>query len=228
MVVVNSRAWVSAILGAVALVATHGSGAATMCRLDNVAGPPTTHLTAGVADPTYSQRFNKREMTAQHGLLSTGQSELGLTTSDARFETVPKVMYQPMPDGRSTCVVLTDITVVFVVDPISVDIASDYQPGSCAYAEILGHENQHVQFARDAMDATLPEVTQRISAAVQAYQSQIVAARTGKEAADMVIKAVSDTIQPAFVSYQRLARELNGSIDTPQSYAALHARCRDW
>jgi len=35
-------------------------------------------------------------------------------------------------------------------------------------------------------------------------------------------------IQPAYQTYQREARSLNASIDTQQSYAALHNRCRAW
>lgn len=203
------------------------AAAAEGCRITGHDKPPKASLDASMAQPIYSRDLDKRQMTARHGLLKTNQTELGLTTSEVRLEVMPKVWFQPQGGGRG-CAVLDSVTVVFRISAVRVEIARDFPTDSCAYRVIREHEDQHVRFVRQALEFALPDMRRRLAAAVEEQRALVTRASSSAAAAKAVQDAISARIRPAFEAYEREARRLNASIDTPQSYAALHRRCARW
>ena len=198
------------------------------CHIAGHDHPPQVRLDAAMAEPVYFRTMNKSEMTARHGLLMTGQTELGLTTSEVELEVRPKMWFQPQPGGGRGCAVLDSVDVVFRIEKVRVDIASDFPTDSCAYRVILDHENQHVAFTRQAFGAVLPEMRRLLAQSAALRRSQWVPAHSNEAALRAVLAGIEADIRPAYLDYQREARRLNASIDTPQSYRALHQRCRQW
>jgi len=213
------------LVGLIALVPF--SAAAESCRIPGHDRMPEIRINAGMAEPVYSRAMNKRELTARHGLLKTGQVELGLTTSEVRLELRPKVWFLPRPDGGG-CLALESVELTFRVERVHVDIANDFGTDSCAYQVVRAHEDQHVALTRQAFNAALPEMRRLLVAVVSERRSTVVRSGSSSAAIRDLQNELMARIQPAFLGYQREAHRLNASIDTPQSYAALHNRCRVW
>ena len=150
-----------------------------------------------------------------------GQQVLGLTrgTATVRFET--RVAAYVDPSGRWECA-SPQITVRYGFSPMTVYVAREFPPGSCAYREIHEHEMRHVR----AYQAHLKAIEKTLADALQARFAGTAPWRGPRGETNARLQA---ELQERWVPFVK--REINkvdaaqALIDTPEEYARVAASC---
>ena len=150
-----------------------------------------------------------------------GQQVLGLTrgTATVRFET--RVSSYVDPSGRWECA-SPQLTVRYGFSPMTVYVAREFPPGSCAYREIHEHEMRHVR----AYQAHLKAIEKTLADALQARFAGTGPWRDPRGETNARLQA---ELQERWVPFVK--REINkvdaaqALIDTPEEYARVAASC---
>jgi hypothetical protein len=217
----------AAVLAVVMAAAMPATAAAAECRIPGHEGPPQLQVMATIAPAVQRHDRSKGELSAGNPALRQGQSEAGLTSAQTGYQVRPQIWYLPLGE-RTTCVVLQSVEVDWRISMLTIDIASNYPEGSCAYQAIKDHENQHVSLTRGAFERAAAELRLRLADAVRAYDRPVVMAVPAADAARAVAAQLETVVAAVAAAYERDVRQVNASIDTPASYARVQARCRDW
>ena len=146
---------------------------------------------------------------------------LGLTrgTATVRFET--RVSSYVDPSGRWACA-SPQLTVRYGFSPMTVYVAREFPPGSCAYREIHEHEMRHVR----AYQAHLKAIEKTLADALQARFAGTGPWRGPRGETNARLQA---ELQERWVPFVK--REINkvdaaqALIDTPEEYARVAASC---
>lgn len=216
------------LVAAMMALAMPGAAGAAECSMPGHEGwVPQVRLVTSIAPPVRRHDRSKGQLAAAAPTLNRGRGEAGLTSSRAGYEVRPEVWVRQL-DGGSSCVVLRSVEVDWRIAVLVIDIASDYPEGSCAYLATRDHENQHVMLTSEAFDRAAVELRRRLDEAVRAYDRPVVVAAPSAGAAQAVAEQLQGVVQAVVEDYERDSRRANATIDTPASYAAVHARCRDW
>ena len=200
---------------------------AAECAMPGHGGVPQVRLVATEVAPVRRHDRSKGELSALNPALRQGQSEAGLTSSRAGYDIRPQVWVRPL-DGHTTCIAVKSVEVDWRIALLTIDIASDYPEGSCAYQAIKDHENQHVAITRAAFARAAVELRRRLDDAMRAFDRPVVLPVPSAEAAQAVAVRLQRVVVAVADRYQEDSRRANATIDTPASYARVHARCRDW
>jgi len=161
-----------------------------------------------------------------HGHMSSDKRHAGLTRTRTAFAVKPNLRFLRLPGG-AVCVQVTEVEASWRMTLFQVDIAAEYNRASCAYAEIWRHENQHVAIARKhfmAADKALRQELGRVAAQTRPF----VVRSTPQQAARDLSAHFLAQAEPVLDKYRRDSVRDNGAIDTPESYRAVGARCKDW
>ena len=150
-----------------------------------------------------------------------GKQVLGLTrgTATVRFET--QVSSYIDASGRWECA-SPQITVRYGFSPMTVYVAREFPPGSCAYREIHEHEMRHVR----AYQAHLKAIEKTLADALQARFAGTAPWRGPRGETNARLQA---ELQERWVPFVK--REINkvdaaqALIDTPEEYARVAASC---
>ncbi|CAA7623488.1 conserved exported hypothetical protein [Candidatus Terasakiella magnetica] len=185
-------------------------------------------LATAMAPPSVENTRSKAEITALSGRspMAGGPVTLGLTRSTTEVQITPSVWDVDLGDGRH-CVGLTRVDATWRIAVLSVDISAEYAPGTCHYRVVREHEEEHVTIARAVFQAWAP----RMEAALHQSAERIapeVSGGGGKAFAKQVIDRIMADLQPMMAAYRADLVSRNAAIDTPASYRATGARCRNW
>jgi hypothetical protein len=213
------------ILAALAALAPSAAFGAA-CTVPGHEAPPKVAVSSSVAEPVYRQALSRHDLSRQVHPQESRDNDLGRARSDTLLTVSPRVWTFGMGGGRH-CVAVESVDVTWRIETVTVDIASEYRPGSCAYQAIKEHEDEHVRLTRGAFAEHLP----RLKAAAAELARDLGPAITtadGEAAAREVATRFTQTLQPVVDSYQREIGRRNAVIDTPESYAAVQRRCKQW
>jgi len=135
-----------------------------------------------------------------------------ITTADAKV------------DGK-TCVWVTKAVVSFgFFEPANIYVSSRYKPGTCEFDAIRNHENQHVGIHLNTRAKHVPLMQARIEKAVTGAVKASDAASGIKAIQANMSEAVDDGIR----SFQVETGQLNGLLDSTNSYLKLQSQCSNW
>ena len=158
-----------AIAALALLVAAAPAFAADPCaRLDDYRATPRTSLE--VARPEIR---NDLPLTVMKGHKGRGESILMgkiHVEKQYRFETNYKIY--KAPSGGGICVAIDKVTVKMDLTPVTIFIAERSKPGSCEYKITLRHEQKHLQYEREAMEAELRRLEGTIRARRKPFAAQ--------------------------------------------------------
>lgn len=190
------------------------------------ARPPALTVVSDLPPPNYRHALTRQQISAMTGRGSMDHSHAGLTKAQSGISLKPVLAFQRMADG-SVCATLQQVEVTWRMVQLQVDIAVEYRPGSCAYGEIVRHENQHVAIAQRAFAAADRALRQEFAQVVRGFPPFMLHT-TPQQAANEVAARLMAAARPIIDRYDRDSSRENAAIDTPESYRQVSARCRDW
>lgn len=150
----------------------------------------------------------------------------GLTQSGLGLDIVPKVMWSGIPNVKG-CASLAEVEATWLQTPTTVDVASQYRPGSCEYSAVLEHENEHVRLNRRAYDLYAPRIEARLRE-LAASIKPVSTTEPPQRVAERIGAQLTAGIKPLTDAATQEMHRSNAAIDTPESYRALAGRCRGW
>ena len=132
-------------------------------------------------------------------------------------------------DGRSACVQIKELRLTIGYDTLDVYIDKKYKPGSCEYEVVKEHENYHVRVSQEAMMFFRPDIEKALQTALSHIHPETVYSQNdAQKTFEHQFNQVMREIQPLIDHINRKIAEKNYIIDTPESYAATTALCRNW
>jgi hypothetical protein len=182
------------------------------------------------SEPTYNndkslseiQKLGASALTSES---HKGQTILGLTMTELNSSQKHEIRWLEM-GGTPTCAWLRNFNLQISFTRFDVFIAKEYKPGSCSYAAILAHENQHV-----AIEKEMAELLRRESLAKLKNLEQKLTTTTTRTKDEME-KFLSSVLKPMLeenmATYAERRKKAHAKIDTKESYAKVRASCKDW
>ncbi len=161
-----------------------------------------------------------RALTAMKGMARPNTYVLGLTKTESR---VAIALDGPMlqdPVSGYECVA-PQISVKLFYAPVVIYIGREFPPGSCAYDEVMAHEQRHLQ----AYMAHLPKVEVLVRAALaKRFEARPLYAPRGTAKAALAQEIDSGWL-PYIKAEMAKVEVAQAAIDTPQEYARLGKVC---
>jgi hypothetical protein len=123
--------------------------------------------------------------------------------------------------ARRECV-LPRVSVTLYYEPIVVYVGREFEPGTCAYREILAHEMRHLK----SYQAALPKVEERVRVRLAPrIEGRAVVAEAG-QARGLLQREIDTAWLPAIRAEMQAVELLQREIDSPQEYARLSKVCQ--
>lgn len=203
-----------------------GSAGAAACP---AGGDPRLRLQVDLPPADIRHTLSRARIGALggHGHMTSDRRHAGLTQAKTYFTVRPTLAFARRSDG-TVCASLKDVEATWRMVQLQVDVAAEYQRGSCPYGEILRHENEHVTIAQTAFREAERRLRRDLATlAARTAPFVIRAADTRRAAQDMAARFMA-AAEPALEKYRRDTAQGNAAIDTPENYRAVSARCKDW
>lgn len=214
------------VLGGALILATMVPAVAATCP---AADPPKVRVVSDLPPPNIRHALTRPRIGALggNGHMTSDRRHAGLTQAKTHFTVRPTLAFAKLSDG-TICAQVRDVEAKWEMTTLQVDVAVEYGKGSCPYTEILRHENEHVAIAQRNFRAA-EQSLKRDLAALAARVRPFAVSRDGTQRAakDMAERFMA-AAEPALEKYRSDTRRANAAIDTPESYRAVSARCKDW
>lgn len=209
-----------------ALLAAAPARAADACpvapRADVEVRTPTLDVAMNaVPEPVAYAPFPKAMETS----LGPGWTINGLTVVRPLVKT--QIFTADAKAGAQTCVWVTKAVVNFgFFEPAGVYISNKYKPGSCEFETIRGHENQHVGIHLNTRSKHVPMMREKVADALAKIMP--VKASDPSEALRKIQAAMSEAVDDSIRDFQVETGQLNGMLDSTDSYLKLQSKCSNW
>ena len=146
---------------------------------------------------------------------------LGLTHTESHVTVKVDGSMLDDPAGGLECV-LPRIAVSLYYQPIVVYIGREFVPGSCAYGEILAHEQRHLASYLDSLPVALDRVRAKLA---DRYRGRPLYARAGQARA-LLQREIDLEWLPFIRDEMARVERMQAAIDSPQEYARLSKVCQ--
>ena len=209
------------LLASIALILGASTGAGAADRCDQLPRPSVS-LKRHEEPVTLDTRTSYRSLTLIGPRnMPAGKQVLGLTrgTATVRFES--RITAYTDPGGRWECA-SPQLTVTYGFSPMTVYVAREFPPGSCAYKEIHEHELRHVR----AYQAHLLRIEQELA---DTLKRRFVTDGPWRGPVGQARARLQQELEERWAPYIR--REMNkvdaaqALIDTPEEYARVAESC---
>ena len=151
---------------------------------------------------------------------------LGLTRS--RLDVTSQATYAYYQEATGVCVWIEQVEVVLRYSALEVYVAGDYDASSCAYREILRHENRHVAIARGQVDQYANKVRLSLDSLRVPTARAPMPAASIEQAQRRTDTEIGRLLTPIFDRMSDAVDRAQTAIDTPQAYRTVFQRCEDW
>ena len=154
------------------------------------------------------------------------QRVLGVTASNLAVSRVARYLTYPVAGGHCFWVGRVDITLRY--ENLDIHIAREYAPDSCAYRAILEHEKQHVDIARKNIRRYVSRIKSTLASLLipKARKPKLIASMAAGE--DEMERIFEQLMAPIHREIDAVLAREQGKIDTPQSYARVRRKCKNW
>ena len=189
------------------------------------------HLLSRIAAPDYhyDSGIAQIENLDKHYIPSRNIHELGVTNFQYKWGTDFAYEAKSDPGGATVKIWVSKVYVLFLAPKLDVYVADQYAPGSCAYQAILDHENTHVAIDQKTFAKYQGIILQAFEAdpdiPTAAHPWRAKSIKAGKA---MVKQHLDGILNPLVKKFWAEMGLQNGRIDLPDSYARVHAKCKDW
>jgi len=197
---------------------------ASMARADECdqLPPPAVTLKRLVAPVNLNLTYSYGSLTNIGRELATpGQQVLGLTRGNAivRFET--KIPSYVDRSGRFECA-SPQLTVYYGFKPMTVYVAREFPPGTCAHKEIYEHEQRHVKTYEDHLAAIEKDVAATLN---QRFATGAPWRGPVGQAAGLLAAELDSRWLPYITREIERVKSAQTQIDTPEEYARITESC---
>ena len=149
----------------------------------------------------------------------------GLTVGVFRFETKYKIRSILEKQSGIGCYWLDAVTVELNFSP-TVYIAREFPAGTCRHEAVFAHEMKHVAVDREILAEYLPVVKSRLEQATAQLGVIGPKPRAGEaEVKRRIGGAVEQAVNQVLEKIQAERRSWQQTVDTPQEYRAVQAKC---
>jgi len=184
-------------------------------------GRPGVSVEAHDSGYRVDNSLSYRALTRLKRPVPAGGFVLGLTRAESRVAISVEGSILDDPQTGQECL-LPKIGVSLSYPPIVVYIGREFEPGTCAYREILAHEMRHLKAYVDY----LPKVETRVrETLIRRFDARPVVAPRG-EALPSVQQELDGRWMPYIKAEMARARTLQAGIDSPAEYARLGKLCQ--
>lgn len=162
-----------------------------------------------------------RTLTRMKRAAADGGFVLGLTRAESRVAvSVEGTIIGDLATGTECLRPLVNVSLSY--EPIVIYVGREFEPGTCAYREILAHEMRHLKAYVDY----LPKVERRVlDRMAQRFDGRPVVAPQG-QALRRVQQELDRTWMPFLKREMAAAKARQAGIDSPKEYARLGKVCR--
>ncbi|WP_371325442.1 hypothetical protein VX159_07960 [Dechloromonas sp. ZY10] len=168
-------------------------------------------------------RYSYRTLTSLAGERTRpNQTVLGLTRGKVVARIALRAPRLVDPSGRWECL-SPQLQVSFGYAPLTVHVASEFPPGSCAYQEILAHEQKHVEAYRQHAVAIEQELAATFAARFTADPQPWRGA--AGQVGERLQKELDERWLP-FIQRRLAAVEVaQAAVDAPEEYERVSQSC---
>jgi hypothetical protein len=182
-----------------------------------------TDVTVDVHDNGYriDNSLPYRTLTRMKRAGANGGVVLGLTRAESRVAVSVEGTIIGDPETGTECLrPLVNVSLSY--EPIVIYVGREFEPGSCAYREILAHEMRHLKAYVDYLPKVESRVLDRMA---QRFDGRPVVAPRG-QALHRVQQELDRTWMPFLKRQMATAKARQAAIDSPKEYARLGKVCR--
>jgi len=212
-------------IAAAGFAATSNGAAAAGCKAPRDAGDFEVNVNIDVAEPNVSNQLSKAQLgsTNSHGrrrqILGTTQSGLELRWS---------ISYRVRDWKNVYCFWVARADVEIAYHQLDVNIASEYEPGSCQYEAVLDHEYEHVEVAQKIMQPYAQQISAALTSLAIPTSHLPSVANSPEDAREEVEAVFRRTLNPVRDKINRALTVNQAVVDTRENYARTWRRCRKW
>lgn len=221
------RRAVIAMLAMVAMAVAAPVAGAEQCPPPQ-AGEPKVKVVIRAPETEYRRDYAKPNLTmlARYDqVLGLHDHALGLTVSRfiISFETSNWAVR--LPSGE-VCAGVRHVDAVLEIPEMTVYVAAEYPRGSCESRAVTAHENEHVRRTRALLRPFGRQLKRRMEAAAKRVTPVVAADHATAKL--RISEALDAAMHSVMADLDAERRRVNGAIDTPESYARVLAKCRNW
>ncbi|WP_229261740.1 hypothetical protein [Duganella margarita] len=169
---------------------------------------------------TINNQLPYRALTARTGSMDNRMQTLGLTVTKGIYRATLGGPILQDPASGYECVA-PRVTIQLNYSPVLIYVGNEFAPGTCAYKEILTHEQRHLKAYMD----NLARVEKVVTAALnKRFAGQPMYAPSGT-AMSALEHEINGTWFPFIQAEFDKGKIEQANIDTPQEYARLAQTC---
>lgn len=205
-------------------VSTQGATAAE-CEAPDDTGSFEVNVHIDAGEPRISNNLSKAQLSGRN---SHGRRRqiLGTMQGDVDLRWFIKYGIREYRDGICFWVASADVELAY--RQLDVNIASEYEPGSCQYEAILDHENEHVQVARSIMSPYAQQIRASLTTLSIPTPHLPSVADSPQQARAQVNEVFRRQLMPVRERMFRLLRAKQAEVDTGENYRRTFRQCRRW
>ena len=184
---------------------------------------PPTHFKV-VAVPLTFERDDSRTieaLTAKSGSALATHRTTGLTTAVFGYSTDIELGVVDDQRGSRACG-MPRLRVELSMQPVAVFVASELAAQPCQHDVTLSHEMKHVEVFRQALDRGVRDLERDLP---QAIGAELRGAKNAGELQQRLLVSVRDYMRQFMGERQRLLREEQAEVDSPEEYARVSNAC---
>jgi hypothetical protein len=153
-----------------------------------------------------------------------GRAVMGLVTADLKSEVAVSARGLGDRSGSRYCI-RPDVTVRLAFSPMTLYVAREHPPGTCAHRLTLEHELKHVRVYRDYLEDVRADIDTKLR---EKFGGKPMVYGSEAESQAAVRALLDETLAPYVQDAMREVLDLQKLVDSPHEYARLdleQARC---
>jgi hypothetical protein len=169
---------------------------------------------------TVNNQLPYRALTAKMGSIDGRSQTLGLTVTKGMYKANLGGPLLQDPVSGYECIA-PKVEIILNYSPVLIYVGNEFEPGTCAYNEILAHEQRHLQAYMDNLARVEQVVAKALS---QRFEGKPLYAPSGT-AMSALEHEINGTWFPFISAEFEKGKIKQAQIDTPGEYARLAKTC---
>ena len=213
------------LLAAVWLVGTPSAAAAAGCIAPDNAQDFEVNVDVDSGEPNIHNNLSKAQLGTTN---SHGRRAQILGTANTGLELRWRIKYQVREWRNVYCFWVASANVKINYHQLDVNIAAEYEPGSCQYEAVLDHEQEHVDVAQNIMSPYAQQIQQALTTLAIPTAHLPSVANSPEIAREEVEEVFRQTLLPVRDQMGKLLRERQAEVDSIENYRRTWRQCRKW
>ncbi|NNE82399.1 MAG: hypothetical protein HKN28_00350 [Alphaproteobacteria bacterium] len=200
--------------------------AAAECQSPDDAGSFEVNVKVDVGQPTIYNHRTRAQLSGASSVHGRRRNILG--TMQGNVDLRWFINYKVNEVSNGTCFWVASADVELSYHQLDVNIAAEYEPGSCQYEAILEHEFEHVAVAQQIMSPYAQQIEQALTTLSIPTPDLPSIADSPAQARAEVQEVFRRVLLPVRDQMNQLVRARQADVDTPENYRWTFKKCRRW